>query len=190
MHKYHIADVLTSIEFVMAAVVVALTVFRYDAGWVFIAFAVGELCDAFDGICARRWHYPNDGKKRWWRVHAPLIDQISDVVLGLAVLAYLVFVIRTDDMVILSMTILGISIPIQFIVNSLERRKQQRFADGLVIFRRYLYIFGLAAVAVILIHYAAWPAMAKEVILGLGVAVGIVLWFVKADRRKQNRTPL
>lgn len=190
MHKYHIADILTSIEFLMAAAIIALTISSEDAGWVLIAFAVGELCDAFDGICARRWHYPNDGKRRFWRIHAALIDQISDIVLGLAVLAYLVIVKYSDSLLLLSLVILVTAISIQFMVNDMERKGDQETADRLVLFRRHLYIAGLAFVGLLLIYFASWPLLVKEIIAGLGVITGIVLWIVKADRRTQNHTPL
>lgn len=68
MRKYHLADALTALEIIMAATITGMIIFGGSANVVIWLFAVGELCDAFDGICARRWPYPDDGKFRWWRV--------------------------------------------------------------------------------------------------------------------------
>ena len=54
MKKYHLADLLTLGEALFTVVIIACAIAGAASQWAFLAFAAGELCDAFDGICARK----------------------------------------------------------------------------------------------------------------------------------------
>ena len=64
MRKYHLADVLTSLETLCAVILIGFAIGNVPVDYALWVFAAAELCDAFDGICARRWPYPDDGKRR------------------------------------------------------------------------------------------------------------------------------
>ena len=86
MKKYHLADALTVCELICAVILSGMAFLRVAPAYALWVFAAGELCDAYDGTCARRWPYPDDGKYRWWRVPRTVafIEHMSDILLGLA----------------------------------------------------------------------------------------------------------
>lgn len=190
MKKYHIADLLTLTEVVMAAVVVGLAGAGADAVFALAAFLIGEICDAFDGICARKWHYPKDGKFRWWREKAVEIDQLSDILLALAVLFYVGLNLDLGFALLVAGTAIMIAVPVQFISGWLARNGAKNLADKLVLVRRYLYLVGLIILFVTLVQNASLSLFAREVVYGLTVIAALVMIVVKQNRLTQNKTPL
>ena len=68
MRKYHVADLLSGSRILSGIVFIVLGVLRKSPSDMIIAFLTISLyTDAIDGPLAKRWPYPNDGKKRWWR---------------------------------------------------------------------------------------------------------------------------
>lgn len=97
MKKYHLGDLLSATEIALTLLIIVLTCVGTSADIVIWIFVAAELCDAFDGPCARRWPYPKDGKKRWWRTHVQAIEHISDIALLVVTAVYLSTVyMRTD----------------------------------------------------------------------------------------------
>ncbi len=180
MKKYHIADLLTLCEIIIACTLLILQQ-RLTPEVVFWLFIVGELCDAFDGICARRWHYPDDGKKRWWREWAPEIDQISDILLLLGLVLYL---ITLCGEVLLIVTIVAVLFFVAVELLTSEKDK------GIRIFRRYVYLACIVAGILILLYNTKWKLVTKIVIAVIMALIGITLIFVKKNRLTQVKTPL
>ncbi len=189
MKKYYIADALTTMEVIFAVAILVLTWVRAtDAGLVLILFSLGELCDAFDGMAARRWRYPQDGKKRWWRTYAVRIDQFSDIFLGLSVLLFIIVHLDTN----FGLLVLGVSSVVGFgvelLVYNYLYEKNADLALLVVLARRYLYLFGIGACIVRLLFSAGWDYRIKMAVIFVAVIVAVILWFVKVDRRTQDKT--
>ena len=211
MHKYHIADILTFARFFcVGGLFVAI-----DARMAFLIFAIGELTDAFDGIAARRWPYPNDGKRRWWREYADAYDKVADIALALAALW---FITRHVNFVIgLAILLVGaaIAIPIEYFLWYMTKGPSKYafkggmgdfywkeicaaekvntvLAERVALKRRYLYILGLAVGLLILLWAPVneWSILAKALITIGGVLIGVSLWITKRDRRTEWHTPL
>ncbi|MBR3220580.1 CDP-alcohol phosphatidyltransferase family protein [Candidatus Saccharibacteria bacterium] len=190
MKKYHIADVLTALEFVCAVVLLILTIMGADPGIALVVFLFGELCDAFDGIAARTWHYPDDGKVRWWREHANGIDQLSDIVLAFVVLVYVA--VHVDFALGVTIIILALVVgwSVQFWVYGYLQKHSPDLALKVVLARRFMYLAGIVVVTVKLMIAASWTRPVKYILMGLCLVASILLWFLKEDRRTQDKTPL
>lgn len=193
MKKYYLADVLTSIEVLLAMAMVAMAILGVSADWAFVTFVAAELCDAFDGICARRWHYPDDGKRRWWRVHAPAIDQISDIMLGLACLLFVGWRVN----LVLALVALGVALLLGFFVQICVKwrplpwfERHSRAAFWLVMFRRYLYVIAIVVLALALLLATTWPWLVRYIVIGLAVGLGVWLIVIKFNRLSEDKTEL
>ena len=53
LKQYHIADILTLCEVICTCILGVLLFIGAKPQTALIVFGIGELCDAFDGICAR-----------------------------------------------------------------------------------------------------------------------------------------
>lgn len=190
MKKYHIADMLTALEFVSAVVLLILTIVGADAGVALIVFLFGELCDAFDGIAARTWHYPDDGKVRWWREHASGIDQLSDIVLAFFVLVYVAAHVDFELGITIIILALVVGWGVQFWAYGYLYKKAPNLALKVILARRFMYLAGILVVAIKLMLAASWSRPIKYALVGLGIVASILLWFIKEDRRTEDKTPL
>lgn len=189
MKKYYLADVLTATQVVLAVILAVMTVVEVDAGYAMIVFVLGELCDAFDGICARRWPYPEDGKRRWWRVHAEALDQISDIMLGVAGLAYITFCVHFKLGATLSIVTILIGAGVQAWVYSSLYKQNPKLALKVVLIRRLGYVAAVVWLALIMLWTSSFHQTTKIVLTGLGLILCAILWVVKEDRRMQDKTP-
>lgn len=218
MKKYHIADVLSTIEVICACAIFALTFTGAPPDIVIWIFALGELCDAFDGICARKWHYPNDGKKRWWREHASELDILSDLLIGAAILLYLTTRINLalGLVIIFSAFIIGFAVQILVKWKSTEKLLDswspkianflckstwfcwlttwfdfhRKVSLVLILIRRYLYVAAIGVIIVQLIFATSWPAFCQRLAIYALVGIACLLAAVKLDRLRQDKTPL
>lgn len=202
MKKYHIADVLTFSRFILGGLLIFFTIAGVSPTLALIVFVLAELTDAFDGMAARHWPYPNDGKKRWWRECASGIDQIADIFLGLTLLIYIM--VRMDAWVayIAFALIIVIAIPVQ-IWRHFQIEKygpKDELVRKVVLARRYLYVAGLYA----LFFYFVWHPATFTTIAALpfsnlwlrcaltivSVVCIVVLVLLKRDRLSEDKTPL
>ena len=219
MRKYHLADVLTSLETLCAAILIGFAIGNVPVDYALWVFAAAELCDAFDGICARRWPYPDDGKRRWWRIYAVELDQLSDIAAGLACLLYVSWRVSFTCGLVVLITALVIGFSIQLTVKwpsarrsltdwglgSLARwyesvrpihrllawlERHPKLCLALVLIRRYLYVAAIAVLIICMILGTSWPQPLQFGALGALVAIGIFLIFYKRDRLTQDKTPL
>lgn len=188
MKKYHLADVLSALELCCAVALGVMALTDVATPWALGTFVLGELCDAFDGICARCWHYPNDGKRRWWREYAKEIDQLTDLILAIAVLMY----VATQVCWLVGVIIFGVSVIIGSAVEirihkwSPEDRRRRKY----VLARRFLYLLAIATVIVLLIWNLPVEVPVRVLLTAIGVVVGLYLWIDKKDRRTEENTPL
>lgn len=219
MRKYYIADLLTLLEVILAGILLWMTIANISvdcAIWVFVA---GELCDALDGPCARRWHYPDDGKYRWWRHYNSEIDQASDILLAIACGLYLILRVNTFWGCILLIGIGAFCLILQCTLYAYDReghrfcrrdqlpyqvvrigtlwvkrtpsREDQALAEKLILFRRIVYVFGgIGGAIALLIWSTSWPTLVKFNLSIFGIAAGLILAHKKRNRLTEDQTPL
>ena len=190
---YILADVLTAIRGVLAFAIwlIAGLVVLFDSAasvWnspdiVIWLFVIGELCDAFDGICARRWHYPDGGKKRWWRENASVLDQVTDIFLITATAMYLGVRLGRFDLLMLG----GIVALFCIIVEGL---KFHYYSKRLILLRRYIYLACIVLALFTLLFATSWNGLAKGVAIAAISIVGIFLMIIKRNRLTQDVTKL
>lgn len=190
---YTLADVLTAIRGILAFAIwlIAGLVILFDSAasvWnspdiVIWLFVIGELCDAFDGICARRWHYPDDGKKRWWRENASVLDQVTDIFLITATATYLGVRLGRFDLLMLG----GIVALFCIVVEGL---KFHYYSKRLILLRRYIYLACIALALFTLLFATSWNGLAKGVAIAAIFIVGIFLMIIKRNRLTQDVTKL
>lgn len=198
MKKYHLADFFTLLEAVLAIMLLIMAICgtrAEQALWVFVA---GELCDAVDGPCARRWHYPDDGKYRWWRHYNSEIDQITDIMLAISCGVYLIWRISAFWGIALLGGIGIFCLAIQWYVyrydsatHRLVYRENRANAEDIVLFRRHVYVIaGVGGAIALLVWSTEWLLIVKRVLTIIGVICGLVLLKLKWDRWSQDKTPL
>lgn len=219
MRKYHLADVLTSLETFLAVVLVGFAIGNVSVDYALWVFAIAELCDAFDGICARRWPYPNDGKRRWWRTYAVELDQISDIATGLACLIYVIWRVSPACGLVVFITAVVVGFAIQLTAKWSVARRYLR-AWGLrsfvkwyesnhiirrlltwlqahptlclvlILVRRYLYVAAIGVLIICMILHTSWPYPVQIALIGVLIMIGAFLAFYKRDRLTQDKTPM
>lgn len=194
---YYLADLFTLTEAILSIVLFMMAVVGAPvdhALWVFVA---GELCDAVDGPCARRWHYPNDGKSRWWRTYNVEIDQISDIMLAIACGVYLIWRVSWSLGSLLLFGIgafcLAVQLHLYYYDHDLRafRAHYYIYHDRLILFRRRFYVItGVGGAIALLVWYTEWLLQVKIIITAIGLACGFVIWIFKRNRWNDNKTPL
>lgn len=188
MRKYHFADALTALEIIMAATITGMIFCGGSADQVIWMFAIGELCDAFDGICARRWPYPDDGKFRWWRVPrtVQLIEHVSDIFL---LVACAVFLVVRSSLIIRILTVIGgvIIAAICFLIE-VEIQTDEFYllqperTEEVILWRRKVYLVGIALGVAFLIFSTSWNFWIKIGCCLVGAIIGLYLKKKKRDR--------
>ncbi len=193
--KYHIGDLFTLSEVVLACTLIVLAFFEGltdIALWIFIA---GELCDALDGPCARRWHYPDDGKRRWWRQYNTQIDQLSDILLAVACAVYLIAQVNTFFGAILTAVIFThcfiVQLYVDYVTAKQPQKRYSRKIKRIILMRRYVYVFvGIGGAIVLLIWHTTWAIICKALATGLLALSAIILAILKRNRLKEVTTSL
>lgn len=188
MRKYHLADALTALEIVSAVTIIGMNILQIPANWVIWVFAIGELCDAFDGICARRWPYPDDKTYRWWRAPSTVqfLEHFSDILLLSACSAFLIFrahviirILTITCTVVIAAICLAVEIELQtdeFYTMQPERAKE------VILWRRKVYLVGIALGVAFLIFSTSWNFWIKIACCGIGIGIGLYLRKKKRDR--------
>ena len=140
---YKLCDILTFSRILFfTPLIVALTAAGARALWVFIAFTLGELTDAFDGPASRKWPYPEDAERRLLRRrHKGTVDKTADVALGVAVLFYVALRTYQPFGWILLVGVLAIGVVSQIlVVFVLPPPTENKYVRFFVLFRRdFLY---------------------------------------------------
>ena len=193
---HYLADVLTALRFVGAVAILCLCgVGPEGAAAVLAVFVIAELTDAFDGECARRWPYPMDGKRRWWRVQAETLDQVADLALAAAVLLFVGLHLQPVLAVTILIVTVIVAVPVQVWRNQRIRRIPNEDDDPLrvrvVLARRVLYLAGISALVLALLiavlgdNWVAWA-----VVLAVALATGGALLWLKRDRLRRDKPRL
>lgn len=190
MKTYHLADALTLSEVIAGVILLGMAILRTPADYAIWVFVAGELCDAFDGVCARRWPYPNDGKKRWWRTYVVQIEHLSDIFIAVVCMIYLTC--STNEAVatgafILGITIIAICSGVEIIQHLPESpdssNATEKLMDNLILIRRWIYAFaGIGGGVFLLIMATSWHIITKLSAITIGISIGVALLIYKQDR--------
>lgn len=196
------ADVLTLFEVIAGVIILVMATLHVSADIAIWVFVLGELCDAFDGPAARRWPYPNDGKKRWWRTYVKQIEHGSDIFIAVACMFFLmsqppevVFTLpplfASGFSVAESAKLLGlfiivlcslVEIEIQF-TKSYFGQIAQPFIKTIILARRWIYAFvGIGGGIFLLLMATSWSQTTKQSLILLGILTGLILLYYKSDR--------
>ncbi len=188
IRQYHIADILTACEVFCTCILGVLIFTGAPPEVALIIFGIGELCDAFDGICARKLKpYPNDGKYRWWRVYATQIEKITDV-FHLSIMS-IFFIVRIcprfkwftpTKAFALAIIVALICIAVQLAINSPKCKESK--ATKLIRKRRILYLACIAIIVFGGLYAVAWPDIIRIVIAVILCIGALILLYVKWDR--------
>lgn len=191
---YYLADILTALRVCGVVAILSLAVFG-DAGAtlaVLVVFVLAELTDAFDGICARRWPYPRDGKYRWWRYYAEEIDQIADLTLGAVTTLFVGLHLSAGLALAILACVFCLAIPVQLWRNYRIRRIPNEEDDPLrvrvILARRALYLVGIAALILCLLTHLLGGDLALWVaVLAAGLTSAAALVWIKSDRLQRDK---
>lgn len=191
MKKYFIADVLSLTEILMGLTLIVMTVLRISANWAIWVVIVGELCDAFDGIAARRWPYPPTDKPYWWRIPKVVqtIEHLSDILLIGALAFYLLTQGTTVTywiVLICGITIAGFCIGVETALNIIGKYAPDDKRRRLITIRRVVYLIGIAIGLVEIVYCTTWPNWIKTAVYIIGDIVGVTLVIVKWDRLTES----
>lgn len=190
MKSYHLADALTLSEIIAGVILLGMAFLRTPADYGIWVFVAGELCDAFDGVCARRWPYPDDGKTRWWRTYVTQIEHLSDIFIAIACMIYL---IRSQQPLIVSgtlmlgITIIAICTCVEIIVRLSKATNpsdiEQKYVGCIILIRRWIYAFGgIGGGIYLLIMATSWLPLTKLGTIIIGIDIGVILLIYKLDR--------
>lgn len=186
MKSYHLADALTLGEVIAGVILLGMAIFRATANYAIWVFVAGELCDAFDGPCARRWPYPNDGRKRWWRTYVTQIEHLTDIFIAVACMIYLM---RCNNPTVaagalaLGYIVIVICATIELIIRRIGAISDAVNLDWLILARRWFYAFGgIGGGVLLLITAASWAPAVKLCAIISGIGIGLVLFIYKLDR--------
>lgn len=198
MKKYLIADALTLLEVLCAIALAYMGLFNCPVDYAIWIFATGIICDALDGPCARTWHYPKDGKRRWWREKAELTDQISDLMLGIAGFIYIgcCINVKLGQYGFIAAFVIGCLV--QVIVypswGGIECLNLQASHPGLALAlictRRILYAIGLILGVFTMIQATSWSKSFKITTVAILVIGALIALKLKRNRLNTDKTPL
>ena len=190
-----LADLLTLSRFVLAGVLFGMAFTGGQPEVAFIVFVVGEITDALDGTCASKWPYPKN-KAPWYRKYAAKYDMIADVLLAIAEVFFILMqvnMIAGISILVSCAIICGI---IELIVygkffghpddckpNSLAK-KNFPLAKKIVLARRYVYVGGIAAMAVMTLVATKWSVLVKILAFIAGCLMLVFVWFFLRQRRE------
>ena len=182
--KYHLADIFTLLEIILACTLIGVTFLHVSANYVIWIFVAGELCDAIDGPCARRFPYPDDSKYRWWRQPRTVqaIEHVSDILL----ISALAFYLMTQGGIICYITTIGSFIVFaycmltEFWLQTTDTNQKSRLRA--IRCRRYVYLTGIAIGIAELIFCTTWHLYIKIGSCIIGLIIGVMLIIAKWNR--------
>lgn len=197
MKKYHLADLFTLLEVILAIALFIAAVSNAPVEWALYIFVAGELCDAVDGPCARRWHYPDDGKYRWWREYNSETDQASDILLAISCGVYLIWRVSVFWGIALLGGIGLFCLAIQCYIFRYDHIRHtfvcrdNPHIDDIVLFRRHIYVIaGIGGAIALMVWSTSWPLIIKRILMIVGIICGLILLKLKWNRWKENKTKL
>lgn len=195
---YYLADILTALRVAGVVAILSLAIGgdADAAGAVLVIFILAELTDAFDGSCARRWPYPDDGKRRWWRIYAEEIDQIADLSLGVVTTLFVGLHLSVGLAWAIVACALFLAIPVQLWRNYRISRIPNEDDDPLrvrvILARRLLYLVGIAALILCLLarvigaNWAAWVLVAALAAVSVTILIHFKVDRLRRDKPKEN----
>lgn len=174
----YLADLLTLLRFLMAAATLGFLLTN-QWGPAAIAFGIGLLSDAFDGICARTWPFEPESS-HWWRKNPHAFDNAADLSLSTAGLVGLGFsLLPFWHAAGVLVGVAGVSVMFVKHIEIMIDEGRPRAAEITDVIHGFVYGVEMIAMLVIMTIMAtsAWV-----VILVVYVIAGIPLLWLKRDR--------
>ena len=197
MKKYYIADLLTILEVMLTGVIVYLGMRpEISTGVASLVIFVAELCDAFDGIAARTWRYPDSPGKYPWRKFATLYDMLSDILLIVATIWYIIVRVLPQSYLWMgslfwSLAVIGVivAVSIEIITIEMAQRGNKVWADKIVIWRRQIiYVPVVVIVTAWPLFTSGWGFWCITATFILYVIIGVMIFQLKQDRWSERFT--
>lgn len=191
LKKYHLCDLFTLLEIILACTLIAMAHLQISANYAIWVFIGGELCDALDGPCARCWPYPDDGKKRFWRI--PWVVKAAEHISDITLISALAFYLLKQKGLFFQITICGTAAILTFSL-IIEYTLFTRPYSGderrrLILMRRYVYLLGIAVGIGELVFCTTWTLLLKIGSCILGLIIGFFLIIAKWDRFTESDEP-
>lgn len=191
----YLADLLTFARFILALVLIGLSIAHSSADNAFIVFLVAELTDTFDGTCARKWPFPK-GKEPKYRKYAAYYDMASDVLLAAAQVLFVLLAVNFWAGVVITLFYIVICGGIELVVygkflghpdncteNSLAKRNFP-LAKKIIMARRFAYALCLGITNVLILFATSWPLPVKIILFIFGCSIYVFIWFFLRQRRE------
>ena len=191
----YLADLLTSVRFVLAVILLVQAIVGSPAENAFIIFLVAEITDIFDGTCARKWPFPKN-KIPKYRKFAALYDMVSDALLAAAQVLFVTLQINLVVGLIIIFFYVVVCGVIELIVygklfghpdnctpNSLAKRNFP-LAKKIVLVRRFGYALCLGITNAVILFATSWPLAVKIALFILGCSICVFAWFFLRQRRQ------
>ena len=191
----YFADILTFLRLVCAILIFLGVRLEWPVEVGLILFGIGELTDAFDGFCAKKWPFPENEVPKY-RKYAAKYDMIADVLLWGGAVIYFMMMVNLG----LGLVILGVMLILAYVV---ELRVYGRLfghpddcekwslcaqdfgkAKKIILARRMAYLLTIGILVLGMIFATSWAMWAKILLVALGVGIGGFLWFFLKTRRK------
>lgn len=158
---------------------------------------MGELTDAFDGFCAKKWPFRTN-KIPKYRKYAEKYDMTVDVLLLMAMLIFVILrvdwwigvgIAGGEGMICLVIELVAyrklFGHPNDFRRGALYERNAKRAEKILLMRRRLVYIPSIVALISLVLMATDWSTWGKVGFAVVGVIVGGFLWFFLKVRREK-----
>ena len=192
----YFADILTLTRFLLAVFLMVLIIVDGKPEWALIVFSLGELTDAFDGACSKKWPFEK-GKEPKYRKHAEKYDIFTDLLLLSMMALYVVIRVNVWMWFMIGIVVVFCTV-IELIAyhrimghpNDCSPKslyaKNPEFTEKLLLFRRKIaYIPSIITGIILALLATSWSWPVRGIILGVAAVIGIFLWFFLRTRRKK-----
>ena len=193
---------LTFLRLVGAIAIFFMALLKAPVLGTLVIFGVSEITDALDGPFARKFPYPFDGKFRWWRDkfkphdgrQAVTNDQAIDLMLGIAVLVYVIVNIdQKIGLAMISVAILGGVITQMFCYGGIIRytdtasptslwAKHRKIAKVILLLRRVIYLAIIITTILMMLFALELDFEWNVIFVMIGSVIGLTLLIVDFER--------
>lgn len=188
---YYLADVLTLTEGILSLIIMCLSFAKTPPETILFIFVAAEICDALDGPCARHWHYPNDGRYRWWREYCEWTDKATDLLAGASLVFYITVHLNRSFGTFICLACLFIGLSVQLFIYDCKgigynfKARQPIMALRIVCIRRFFYAATIFIVINYLIMTTSWTITTKYSLGMFSILVGLILTLAKGNRLRE-----
>lgn len=201
---YVLADWLTMVRLLFAALVVQYTIYDLEVGFFLFTFGIGMATDALDGIFARKDPRPTEANDYFWAI----ADQIADMLLLASGAFY--FVIRFMPHKLGISMIWGLAAIAIVVITAgyIQIFRNKNTVDGedhkketdpklmrIIFWRRIGFVAAIVFLIDIVLFFGVdflvdMPMFPKLVLVAVTIVLTIIGAYLKRDRLKEDKTPI